>query len=205
MEARYTNRFRSIEEKTGSQIKNRDAAGNLTEHITHARGSIAAQQQNIRELFATSREMITGINTHQNMIGVDLVKNLPLPGPVIQDSMSNQLGYVQLTMRFMQAGMLHFMEQVYNAQIRISELESTLEKLAQYDDEMTIIGKMNVLDIDSLELTASERPPSPPDSVTSQPIKKTGSKSEVSSPTVTSQPTNKAAGVGKLRQVSAQK
>jgi hypothetical protein len=169
MESRYTNRFRSIDEKTGTQIKNRDSAGNVTEHLTTAKGSIAAQQKNIQDLFSTSREMVTGINTHQSMMGTELVKNIPLPGPQIQQSAANQLGYVQLSMRFMQAGLLHFMEQVCQAQNRIEELESTIAKLAEFDEEINILGQMNVLDVDSPELIGLIAPPSPPESVTSQP------------------------------------
>lgn len=168
MESRYTNRFRGISEKTGEQIKNHDSAGNLTERLTNAKGSIAAQQRNIADLFATAREMITGINTVQSMIGVELVKNIPLPGLVITESAANQLGYVQLTMRFMQAGLLHFMEQTHDAQVRISQLEKMIEKLAEYDSEVDMIGLMKTLDVDSPELSQPvSEPISPPQSVVS--------------------------------------
>lgn len=171
MEARYLNRFRSIGEKTGSQIKNQDSAGNLTERLTHARGSISTQKQNIGDLFGTSIEMITGINTHQQMMGVELVKNIPLAGENIRKSPSDQLGYVQLTIRFLQSGLLHFMEEMYNAQVRISELEGTMTKLADFDSEVEIIGRLKELDIDTLESNtqSTRRPPTPPDSVTTPP------------------------------------
>jgi hypothetical protein len=171
MESRYLNRFRSLGEKTGSQIKDQDSAGNLTERLTHAKGSISAQQQNIAELFGTAQEMITGINTHQQMIGVEMVRNIPLPTDKIKAQPSNQLGYVQLSLRFLQAGVLHFMEEMYNAQGRIQNLEDTISKLAAYDMEVDVIGRMNAIDIDSLELLDNHSlpnlPPTPPESVTS--------------------------------------
>jgi len=200
MESRYTNRFRSIDEKTGTQIKNRDSAGNLTEHLTQAKGSISAQQKNIQDLFSTSREMITGINTHQSMMGTELVKNIPLPGQQIQQSPANQLGYVQLSMRFMQAGLLHFMEQVVNAQGRIHELEKTIERLAEYDEEISVLGQMNTLDVDSPELLGVTGPPSPPESVTSQPSVK--SVKTPSTPTeVKGQTVKMAQGMNNLKKV----
>nr|WKE35278.1 hypothetical protein [Plasmopara viticola lesion associated mononegaambi virus 6] len=168
MESRYLNRFQSIKDKTGDQIKNRDAAGNLTERLTHAKGSIDAQQQNTRDLFSTAQEMIAGINTHQNMMGTEIVKNIPLPTDQIKKSFSSQLGYVQLTMRFLQAGTLHFMEQTYNSQQRILELEATIAKLAEYDGDVDILGRMVTLDIDTLEAQDSGFPPSPPGSVTEE-------------------------------------
>lgn len=166
MESRYLNRFQSIKDKTGSQIKNQDAAGNLTERLTHARGSIEAQQQNTRDLFSTAQEMIVGINTHQNMMGVEVVKNIPLPSEQVKKSYASQLGYVQLCMRFLQAGVLHFMEQTYHAQNRISELERTMSQLAEYDGEIDVLGLMTTLDIDTLETQDTVLPPSPPESVT---------------------------------------
>lgn len=168
MESRYLNRFQSIKDKTGDQIKNRDAAGNLTERLTHAKGSIDAQQQNIRDLFSTAHEMIAGINTHQGMMGVEIIKNIPLPTDQIKRSPSSQLGYVQLAMRFLQAGTLHFLEQTFNAQQRILELESTIARLAEYDGDIEVLGRMTTLDIDTLEAQESVLPPSPPESVTTE-------------------------------------
>jgi len=168
MESRYLNRFQTIKEKTGEQIKNRDAAGNLTERITHAKGSIEAQKQNTRDLFSTAQEMIAGINTHQGMMGKEMVKNMSLPTDKIKTSPSSQLGYVQLTMRFLQAGVLHFMEQTYNCQQRISELEADIARLAAYDTDIDVLGHMVTLDIDTLEAEHSAFPPSPPQSVTEE-------------------------------------
>lgn len=167
MESRYINRFKTLGNPTGEQIKNRDSAGNLTAHITNARATIATQKQNIGDLFATSQELVTGINTHQQMIGFDLVKNIPLPTDEIKKSPSSQLGYVQLAMRFLQAGVLHFSEQLISAQDRIDSLEKTIASLAEYDEDLDIIGRLQTLDLDTLENMRPILPPSPPESVTS--------------------------------------
>lgn len=171
MESRYTNRFRTIGESSGQHLKNVDSAGNVTEHLSLARGSIQAQQENIKDLFATAMEMITGVNTHQSMLGTELVKNIPLPSDKIKGTYGNQLGYVQLSLRFLQAGLLHFMDQTCDAQHRISQLEKFVENIAAYDSEVSLVGRMNNIDIDSLEadlntqsvpLSVTTPPPTPP-------------------------------------------
>lgn len=179
MENRYINRFRSLPARTGEQIKNQDAAGNLSEIVTNARGSLQAQKKNTAELFATAIEMITGLTTHQQMMGVEVVNNMPLPSPVVRESPGMQLGYVQLTMRFLQAGLLHFMEATYEAKERIENLEKVLGSLAAYDGELDILGEMVALDIDSLE-SKEQRPLTPPESVKSD--KGTASQSVTSAP-----------------------
>lgn len=170
MESRYTNRFRGLGEKTGQQIKDLDSAGNLTEHLRHAKGSLEAQRENIKDLLATATEMIKGITTHQQMMKTDLVKNIPLPSAQVMASPSMQLGYVQLTMRFLQAGLVHFMEETHSAQERINSLEKTIGTLAESDQDLDVIGKLQHLDLDMLEgHDNGVALPSPPASVTSSP------------------------------------
>jgi len=102
------------------------------------------------------------------MFGHTFVRNMPLPSTAIKESPSQQLGYVQLTMRFLQAGVVHFMEQMDEATERIEHLEKLLEKLAVYDQDIDIQGELQPLDLDQLE--ANEKKPNPvvPD-VTQQP------------------------------------
>nr|WKE35274.1 hypothetical protein [Plasmopara viticola lesion associated mononegaambi virus 5] len=178
MESRYTNRFSTLGQVSAKQISNNDSAGNLTERLTHAKGSISAQQDNIRELFSTAQEMIAGINTRQSMIGETLVKNIPLPTESIKNSPSSQLGYVQLSMRFLQSGLLHFIEQMSEAQHRIQNLEKTIEKLADYDSEVEIIGQMRAIDIEALEAESNDAARIPSSTLSSS--------SDTSTPSVTS-------------------
>lgn len=179
MESRYINRFRSLGERSASQIKNQDAAGNLTEKLTQAKGSIAAQYDNTKILLMTATEMVKGVDTHQQMMGTELVKNIPLPTADVLQHHGKQLGYVQLTMRFMQAGLIHFMEEVYNAQHRISQLEKTIEALAAFDSDIDMIGGIRNLSLDLTEDDDSNHnhPPSPPQSVTSKSSNETPARS----------------------------
>jgi len=167
-ESRYLNRFSKIKQQTGNSIKNYDSAGNLTEHLSNARASLKAQEKNTKDLFSTAQELIIGIDTCQQMFGHTFVRNMPLPSTTIKESPSQQLGYVQLTMRFLQAGVVHFMEQMDEATDRIEHLERLLEKLAVYDQDIDIQGELQPLDLDQLE--ADEKKPGPVASdVTQQP------------------------------------
>lgn len=163
-ESRYLGRFSSLKKQTGESLKNIDSAGNLTEHLSGARASLAAQEKNTRALFNTACELVAGIDTSQQMFGHTFVKNMSLPPAIVQESPSKQLGYVQLTMRFLQAGIVHFIEQMSEASDRIETLERHLSKLAEYDEDLDLLGEMESFDLDQLESAAEReiKPASPP-------------------------------------------
>lgn len=172
LESRYLSRFTKLNPQSGRSIKNYDSAGNVADHLTQAKASLKAQEANTKSLFNTAQELVAGIDTTQQMFGHNFVKNMPLPNQAIKESPSQQLGYVQLAMRFFQAGVVHFMEQMVDAQERISHLESLVEKLALYDEEISPLGDIQALDLDQLEVvtrtTLSDvtRPVSPKDKMT---------------------------------------
>lgn len=167
-ESRYSGRFGTLKRQTGESIKNIDSAGNLTEHLQGARASLAAQEKNSRTLFNTACELVAGIDTSQQMFGHTFVKNMSLPPPSVQDNPSKQLGYVQLTMRFLQAGIVHFMEQMSEASDRIETLERHLSRLAEFDQELDLLGEMESFDLEQLESAVERKtgdpvtPPSTP-------------------------------------------
>lgn len=170
-EARYTSRFAALPKRTGQSIKDFDSAGNVTEHLTVARASLKAQDKNIATLFATATELVEGINTVQQMIGHTFVKNLPAPTSEIKDSPSKQLGYIQLSLRFFQAGVVHFMEQMSEANERIEHLEGFIGKLAVYDEDVSIIGELESLDLETLDpVRSAQAPREIPKSVLTPPI-----------------------------------
>lgn len=160
LESRYFNRFSGIKKQSGDSIKNIDAAGNLTEHLTTAKASLKAQEKNINELFSTAQELISGIDTCQQMFGHTFVKNMPLPTETIKSSPGKQMGYVQLSMRFLQAGVVYFMEQMSDAEERIDQLEKLVKKLSEYDEEVDLIGDLQRLDLENLEQVRPVAPPS---------------------------------------------
>jgi len=151
LEARYLSRFQKLNPTSAKSIKEYDSAGNLTEHLSSARASIKAQEKNISQLFGTAQELVAGINTTQQMLGHSFVKNMPLPAQAIKESPGQQLGYIQLTMRFFQTGIVHFMEQMVDAEERINHLERMMGKLAEYDQDIEVLGDMQDLDLDKLE------------------------------------------------------
>lgn len=150
-ESRYLSRFSNIRPQSGESIKNIDSANNVADHLTTAKASLRAQQANTQALFGTAKEAIAGIDTLQQLLGHTFVRNMPLPSKEIAASPSKQLGYVQLTMRFLQAGVVHFMEEMDNANNRIEMLEKLIGNLAEYDQEVDIAGELQALDLDSLE------------------------------------------------------
>jgi hypothetical protein len=182
-EARYLSRFSKIKQQSGESIKNIDSAGNVTQHLTEARASLRAQEANTKALFATAKEMIAGIDTTQQMLGHTFVKNMPQPTKEINESMGKQLGYVQLSMRFLQAGVVHFMEQMSDATDRIEHMEKVIKSFADYDEEVQILGDLQSLDLDSLEQRAEPElkdiaqsittPATPPQSPTTDAKQKT--------------------------------
>lgn len=150
-EARYLSRFSKIKQQSGESLKNIDSAGNVTQHLTEARASLRSQEANTKALFATAKEMIAGIDTTQQMLGHTFVKNMPQPSKEISDSIGKQLGYIQLAMRFLQAGVVHFMEEMSDATDRIEHMEKVIKAFADYDEEVQILGDMQSLDLDTLE------------------------------------------------------
>lgn len=170
LEARYLSRFSGLKPQTGLSLKNIDSAGNVTEHLTQARASLKTQEKNIGSLLATASELVAGIDTMQAMLGHSFVRNMPQPNQDIKSSSCKQLGYVQLALRFFSSGVIHFMEQMTEAEQRIERLENLLATMAQYDEETDLIGEMVSLDLEtlepgikaSLENTVNEKPASPP-------------------------------------------
>jgi len=151
LESRYLARFSGLKRQTVESLKNADSARNVAEHLTVARASLKAQEQNIKELFTTAQEMIVGVDTCQQMFGHTFVKNMPLPNSAIKESPSKQFGYVQLCLRFFQTGVVYFMEQMKEAEDRIQSLESLLSGIADFDQEVDIMGELHHLDLEQLD------------------------------------------------------
>lgn len=151
LEGRYANRFARFSEVTGEVLKARDDAQSLPQQLTLARGIIQGQEKNIQHLLSTAEEMIRGIDTFQHTSGRRQVRNMPAPSQEIRDSAGKQLGYIQLTMRFLQSGLLHFMEEMISAQDRLDSLEGFVKELSLTSTDIPLIGELQQLDLDSLD------------------------------------------------------
>lgn len=151
VEGRYANRFSGFQGVTAVALRTSESAGNVADQLNTARGMLKSQEENIGQLFSTAEEMVHGIDTFQQMSGVHQVKNIPVPSQEIRESKGKQLGYVQLSMRFMQAGLVHFMEEMITARSRVQQLESEITRISEYEGELPLVGALQHLDLEQLE------------------------------------------------------
>lgn len=149
-EARYLNYFKRIPAVTTETLATYDKSLNVATQLTIANGSIEAQQRNAKSLFSTAKEMVVGIKTLQDMSGIQYVERLPYPPAGIEESPGKMLGYVQLILRFLQAGLLHSLEEVQRAEERIKAADSRATQLAAYDVEPLALGDIVDIDFESL-------------------------------------------------------
>lgn len=155
------NRFARFDPAPAEFTKAVDDTGNLAENFKIARAVADTQRENTAKLLATAEEMIIGITTLQNNMGIEMVKNIPPPTSEVRESPSKSLGYTRLTMRFLQSGLLHFMEQMYQANQEIKALRAHITKLSEYNEEVSLCGELHDVTIDMLEAAVLTPPPSP--------------------------------------------
>jgi len=151
LEGRYAGRFASFQGVTAASLRTSEAAGNVADQLNTARGMLKSQEDNIGQLFSTAEEMVHGIDTFQQMSQVQQVRNIPVPPSEVRESKGKQLGYVQLCMRFMQAGLIHFMEENISTKNRIQQLEAEITRISEYDGDLPIVGALQHLDLEQLE------------------------------------------------------
>jgi len=167
----YSKRFIRFGGPTATSIQAISESGNLTESFKQAKAVADTQRENLRSLMNTTEEMIAGLTTFQQNADVNMIKNIPLPTREIKESAGQSFGYVRLSLRYLQAGFLHFMEQSMVSQQRLEELEKHITKIAGYNEEVEIHGELVNLDLNELESLVSESnqatstpPPTPPQS-----------------------------------------
>jgi len=165
----YSKRFVRFGGPTATSIQAISESGNLTESFKQAKAVADTQRENLRSLMNTTEEMIAGLTTFQQNADVNMIKNIPLPTREIKESAGQSFGYVRLSLRYLQAGFLHFMEQSMVTQQRLEELEKHITKIAGYNEEVEIHGELVNLDLNELESMISESnhttstpPPTPP-------------------------------------------
>nr|WKE35292.1 hypothetical protein [Plasmopara viticola lesion associated mononegaambi virus 9] len=151
LEGRYAGRFSGFQGVTAAALRTSESAGNVADQLNTARGMLKSQEENIGQLFSTAEEMVHGIDTFQQMSQVQQVKNIPVPPSEVRESKGKQLGYVQLCMRFMQAGLIHFMEEMITARNRVQQLEAEITRISEYDGDLPIVGALQHLDLEQLE------------------------------------------------------
>nr|WKE35282.1 hypothetical protein [Plasmopara viticola lesion associated mononegaambi virus 7] len=168
----YAKRFVRFGGPSTAALAAYDQAGNLTANFREAKSVTETQRENLRALMNTAEEMIAGLTTFQQNAGEEMIKNIPLPNQEIKDSAGQSFGYVRLSMRYLQSGFIHFMEQFLAASQRIEVLERHLSEIASYNDEVELHGELVNLDLSDLESKVQRPSPStPPPTPPAQPPK----------------------------------
>jgi hypothetical protein len=150
LENRYADRFKGYVGTSDDYLKKADQARSASDSLRTAQGVIEAQKENIDELFIASELMVKMIDNFQRESGLKQVKNVPLPGESITKSPGKKLGYVKLVMKFVSAGMLHFMETAIEMGDDIKKKEAVIKAIAEDQVEIPIIGRLTDIDLDDL-------------------------------------------------------
>lgn len=150
LEARFSDRFAKFAGVTSDSIKLADSAKNVASELRTSAGVIDTQIENINELFTLAEMMIKTVDDLQRQSGRTQVKNMPLPSNSIKASAGKKLGYVKLCMKFMNAGLLHFMEQSMNLEDHVKERNNVIRAISEEMRNVPIIGRLQDVDLDDL-------------------------------------------------------
>lgn len=153
LEARYADRFTKYVGTSSESIKRVDEAKKVADELRTSAGVIDTQTENINELFTVAEMAVKTIDNFQRQSGKRQVNNIPLPSESIKTSAGKKLGYVKLCMKFMNAGLLHFMEQSMSLEDEVKERNNVIRAIAGEIRSVPIIGKLQELDLDDLATT----------------------------------------------------
>lgn len=150
LEARYSERFIKYAGTTDDYIKKADQARQTTDSLRTAIGVVDTQKENIEELFTAAELMIKMIDDFQRQSGAKQIKNIPLAGNSIKSSPGKKLGYVKLAMKFVSAGMLHFMEMSIDMKHDLDSKDAVIQAIAEDSADVPILGRLTEVDFDEL-------------------------------------------------------
>lgn len=150
LEARYASRFTKYAGDTADAIKRADDARKVADELRTSAGVIETQQENITELFTVAEQAVNMINDFQRQSGKKQVNNIPLPGPAIKESYGKKLGYTKLSIKFVTAGLLHFMEECINMEAELRSKDLVIRTIAEEVRSVPIIGKLQNIELDDL-------------------------------------------------------
>jgi hypothetical protein len=150
LEARYASRFTKYAGDTKDAIQKADDARKVADELRTSAGVIETQQENITELFTVAEQAVNMINDFQRQSGKKQVNNIPLPGPAIKESYGKKLGYTKLSIKFVTAGLLHFMEECINMEAELRSKDLVIRTIAEEARSVPIIGKLQNIELDDL-------------------------------------------------------
>lgn len=150
LEARYTDRFRSYAGTTEDALKSADNARKTADSLRTAAGVVDAQRENTDDLFAAAELMVKMIDDFQRESGVKQIRNIPLAGASIKESHGKKLGYTKLAMKFVSAGLLHFMEISLNMMEDLKNKDKIIQAIADHRVDIPVLGRLTEVDLDDL-------------------------------------------------------
>jgi hypothetical protein len=150
LEARYASRFTKYAGDTKDAIQKADDARKVADEFRTSAGIIETQQENITELFTVAEQAVNMINDFQRQSGKKQVNNIPLPGPAIKESYGKKLGYTKLSIKFVTAGLLHFMEECINMEAELRSKDLVIRTIAEEARSVPVIGKLQNIELDDL-------------------------------------------------------
>jgi hypothetical protein len=150
LEARFSDRFYKFAGVTDESLKRADEARKVADGLRTSVGIIETQQENIDELFTYAEMMVKAIDNLQQQSGKKQVRNIPLPGNSIKESPGKKLGYVKLVLRFMNAGVLHFMEETMSMEDEIKSKDMIIKAIADEARAIPLIGRLQDVELDDL-------------------------------------------------------
>lgn len=150
LEARYADRFSKYAGTTDDHLRKVDRARQTTDDLRTAVGVVDTQKENIDQLFLAAETMVKMIDNFQRESGAKQVQNIPLAGESIKASYGKKLGYVKLSMKFVSAGMLHFMETALEMKADLQAKDAVIASIAEHTVKVPIIGSLTEVDFDEL-------------------------------------------------------
>jgi len=150
LENKYASRFQKYVGTSDDTLKHTDDARKVVDDFRTSIGVIDTQTDNINDLFAVAEVFVKTIDDFQRQSGHRQVRNIPLPGESIKQSPGKKLGYIKLSMQFMNAGLLHFMEETLALQQEIKERDNLIRAIAAETRDIPIIGRLQDISLDDL-------------------------------------------------------
>lgn len=150
LEARYADRFNKYVGTTDENLRWADKARSTTDSLRTALGVIDTQKENVEELFIEAEMMVKMIDDFQRESGVKQVRNIPLAGESIRTSPSRKLGYVKLSMKFIAAGMLNFMETALSMEHDIRQRDMIIKAIGDEHVDVPVIGRLTEINPDDM-------------------------------------------------------
>lgn len=152
-EGRFKGRFIKYAGTSADFNRSVDVTGQAIEDLRTSAGMITEQKQAVDRLFVSSERAIQEVSNLERESGVHQVDNIPLPTEVVRGSYGKKMGYVSLTMGFLQEGMLHFMEEVIHLQEALDSRDRVITQLVAQIPHLEVIGRYE--DVSPSDLTSA--------------------------------------------------